>query len=244
MAEDGETAELDTLGPETGPVRLCAVSRVQKSPDEMIRFVVDPEGVIVPDLSRRLPGRGVWLDATRATVAEALKKGVFAKSLKRKVSAPSDLADRLEHLFRRRLSDALSLANKAGLVVAGFGKVEDLVASGKAVVLLHATDGAADGTAKLDGRFRAVCEATGCDPVVLKELTSEEMSLALGRMNVVHAAASEGGATRRVISEAGRLRHYRTAGSTELARVRGRDATAAPSISSGTGGDTADRTGD
>jgi predicted RNA-binding protein YlxR (DUF448 family) len=244
MVENGETVEPDTLGPETGPVRLCAVSRVQKSPDEMIRFVVDPDGVIVPDLSRRLPGRGVWIEASSETLAQALKNGVFARSLKRKVSVPEDLTVRIEKLFARRVADALSLANKAGLVVAGFTKVEEAIAKGDVVALLHASDGSQDGAAKLDARLRSVSSATGMDAKILNELTSEEMSLALGRMNVVHAAATEGGASRRLIIEAGRLRHYRTAGSADLATVRRRDATAEPSISTATGETPAGRTED
>ncbi|MDX2202047.1 MAG: RNA-binding protein [Hyphomicrobiaceae bacterium] len=244
MMENGDTVEPDALGPETGPVRLCAVSRAHKTPDEMIRFVADPEGVIVPDLSRRLPGRGVWVEATRGRLEEALRKGVFARSLKRKVTVPEDLPARLERLLARRVGEALSLANKAGLVVAGFGKVEELIGKGRAAVLLHASDGALDGAGKLDGRFRAACAATDTEPKILNELTSEEMSLALGRMNVVHAAATEGGATRRLIFEAGRLRHFRTAGSDGVATVRGRDTTAAPSISTGDGGGSADKTED
>lgn len=210
MVETPETVDAEALGPETGPVRLCAVSRVQKAPEAMLRFVVDPDERIVPDLKRRLPGRGVWVDATRATVVEAVRRGVFAKSLKRKVTVSPDLADEIERLLVRRLADALSLANKAGLVVAGFTKVQDLIGAGRAVVLLHASDGAEDGKAKLDGRFRAIQADAGISGEICKELTSEEMSLALGRLNVVHAAASEGGATRRIVDEAGRLRRFRT----------------------------------
>lgn len=210
MAETRETFDAEALGPETGPVRLCAVSRVQKAPEAMLRFVVDPEQRIVPDLKRRLPGRGVWVDGTREAVTEAVRRGVFAKSLKRKVTVSADLPAEIERLFVRRLGDALSLANKAGLVVAGFTKVQELIGAGRAALLLHASDAAEDGMAKLDGRFRAIRTDGGFTAEICKELTSEEMSLALGRLNVVHAAASEGGATRRIVDEAGRLRRFRT----------------------------------
>jgi predicted RNA-binding protein YlxR (DUF448 family) len=210
VAETDDTVALEALGPETGPVRLCAVSRVHKAPELMLRFVVDPQGRIVPDIKRGLPGRGVWVDATSEMLAEAVKRNVFAKSLKRKVDVPTTLVADVERLLVRRVADALALANKAGLVTAGFTKVEEKIAAGEVALLLHATDGAADGTAKLDGRFRAVAGDTGKPAAISKELTSEEMSLALGRMNVVHAAATEGGATRRLLVEAGRLRRFRT----------------------------------
>lgn len=209
MVENDETVELDDPGPETGPVRLCIVSRVQKAPGEMLRFVADPEGRIVPDLKRRLPGRGVWVDATSQALAEAVKRNAFAKSLKRKVVASVTLVEDVEGLLRRRTADALALANKAGLVTAGFAKVEEQLGLGAVVLLLHASDGAEDGVRKLDGRFLAWALDAGIKAEISKELTSEEMSLALGRMNVVHAAATEGGATRRLLEEAGRLRRFR-----------------------------------
>lgn len=212
MTKDAETVDVEEPGSEEGPLRLCAVSRVQKSPDDLIRFVEDPDGAIVPDLARRLPGRGIWVDATLVALQEAVRRGVFAKSLKHKVVVAEDLPLVVERLLRRRVADALSLANKAGLVVAGFAKVEAAIGAGRVAVLLHASDAAQDGMAKLDGRFRAASGARFESAQVCKELTSAEMSLALGRLNVVHAAASEGGASRRMMQEAGRLRRFRTGG--------------------------------
>jgi predicted RNA-binding protein YlxR (DUF448 family) len=209
VVETGDTVEPDELGPEKGPVRLCAVTRVHKAPEAMLRFVADPQDRMVPDIRCRLPGRGVWVDAKAATLAEAVKRNVFAKSLKRKVAVSDDLPAEVERLLSRRVADALALANKAGLIVAGFAKVEDRIASGEVALLLHASDGAEDGASKLGGRLRAMAEAGGRPAEISKELTSEEMSLALGRMNVVHAAATEGGATRRLLEEAGRLRRFR-----------------------------------
>jgi len=196
-----------------GPLRQCAVTRAQKPPEELIRFVAGPDGAIVPDLARHLPGRGVWVDGTRAAVAAAVRQKAFARSLKRQVSVPADLAARLEGLMVRRLAEALSLANKAGLAVAGFAKIEALMVRERVVVLIHAADAAADGVAKLDRKFNALAKCGGdsrADPVAaIRELTGAEMSLAMGRPNVIHAAAAEGGATRRLIEEARRLRRYR-----------------------------------
>ena len=193
-----------------GPLRLCAVSRVHKPPDELIRFVLGPDGVIAPDLARRLPGRGVWVDATRKSVVAALRRQVFARSLKQAVAAPDDLAALIERLMAKRLSEAVSIANKAGLLVAGFGKVDELISRGQAAVLIHAADGAKDGAAKLDRKFKALLGPERAAEATVGELTGPELDLAIGRSNVVHAAASEGGASQRILQEATRLRRYRS----------------------------------
>ena len=123
------------------------MSRAHKPPEELIRFVAGPDGAIAPDLARRLPGRGVWVDATKEIVIAAVRQKAFAKSLKRQVSVPADLAGLVERLMARRLAESLSIANKAGLAVAGFAKVEELITRERAAVLIHATDAAADGAA-------------------------------------------------------------------------------------------------
>jgi predicted RNA-binding protein YlxR (DUF448 family) len=194
---------------DSGPLRQCAVTRAKKSPEDLIRFVAGPDGTVVPDLARHLPGRGVWVDATYAAVAAAVRQKAFARSLKQQVSVPADLPDRVERLMARRLSEALSLANKAGLIVAGFAKIEALMARKRAIVLIHAGDAAADGVAKLDGKFNALSTGEAARMASIRDLSGAEMSLAMGRPNVIHAAAAEGGATRRLIAEARRLRRYR-----------------------------------
>jgi predicted RNA-binding protein YlxR (DUF448 family) len=196
-------------GADRGPLRTCIVSRAQKPPEELIRFVAGPEGAIVPDLARRLPGRGVWVDATRQSVAEAVRRKAFARSLKQQVSAPDDLPDLVERLLARRLAEAVSLANKAGLLVAGFAKAAALLEGRGAVALIHAAEAAADGMAKLDRKFKALARAGEDEPAIVRELAGAELSLAMGRPNVIHAAAAEGGASRRLIEAARRLRRYR-----------------------------------
>jgi predicted RNA-binding protein YlxR (DUF448 family) len=208
MGARAEDLDCDGEG-DGGPLRQCAVSRAQKPPEELIRFVADPDGAIVPDLARRLPGRGVWVDATREAVAAAVRKSAFARSLKRPISVPPGLPAIVERLMARRLADALSIANKAGLVVAGFAKVDELIARERAAALVHAADAAADGVVKLDRKFKALAGVEGKPAPIIRELTGAEMSLAMGRPNVIHAAAAEGGATHRLIEEARRLRRYR-----------------------------------
>jgi len=214
------------------PERTCAVTRAKLSPDELLRFVRAPDGTITPDLANRLPGRGVWVTLDRDTVATAADRNAFARSLKRPVTVPDDLAGLVERLLVSRCTQALSMANKAGRVVAGYGKVEAQIASGGIVALLHAMDASRDGAAKLDGRLRARARLEASllsddadtspahDPAppatplalpkIINDLTIDELSLALGRENVVHAAVIHGGAARYFLTEIQRLRRYRS----------------------------------
>lgn len=208
-AKRGNRRHVDGDG-QTGPLRQCAVTRSEMPADDLIRFVAAPDGAIIPDLSRRLPGRGVWISGDKDTVAAAVKGKIFGRSLKRAVSAPEDLADRVDDLLSRRALDALSLANKAGTLVAGFAKVEAAAAQGSVVALLHATNAAEDGCHKLDRKCRAANEAISVPFRKLSVFSIEEMSLAIGRPNVVHAALLSGGATERFVTEAGRMLRYRS----------------------------------
>jgi len=191
-------------------LRRCIVTRAERAPSDLIRFVVDPAGAIVPDLARKLPGRGVWVTADRTTVAAAAKGQAFAKSLKRQVTVAPDLPQAVETLCVKRVLDALSLANKAGLVTTGFEKVEALLDGDRAAALLHGADAAADGRRRLDRKFAAIQQDKGQTAPIVDWLTIEQLSLAIGRSNVVHAALKQGGATNRLLREAERLQRYRS----------------------------------
>ena len=193
-----------------GPLRLCAVTRVLKPIDELIRFVLDPDGMIVPDLARRLPGRGVWVDARREAVQAAVRQRAFARGLRQPIVVPEDLPDQVERLMARRLVEAVSIANKAGLLVAGFAKVDELLARRRAMLLIHAADGGQDGAARLSRKFKASLGPERALQATVTDLAGLQLDLAIGRSNVVHAAASEGGASRRILQEAHRLRRYRS----------------------------------
>lgn len=191
-------------------LRTCVVTRESKPPEELIRFVPAPDGLIVPDVARRLPGRGIWVTAERGAVAEAIKRKAFARSLKRQVAVPPDLPDMVERLLGKRVMDALSLANKAGVVTTGFTRIEAAIAAGKVAVLLHGQEAAADGVGKLNRRFQAASAQSGKPAQIIQELTVDQLSLALGRSNVVHAALSAGGATANFLNEVGRVARYRS----------------------------------
>ena len=189
--------------------RLCAATRVERPLDDLIRFAAAPDGEIVPDLGRKLPGRGIWVTADRATVAAAVHGKAFSRSLKRPVTAAVDLPERVEALMLKRLGQALALANKAGNIVFGFAQVEAELERGRIVLLVHGSDAAEGGRDKLDRKFLAVNRAAGRPAPIVTLLTIEQISLAMGRANVVHAGLTQGGATDRVSSEAERVKRYR-----------------------------------
>jgi predicted RNA-binding protein YlxR (DUF448 family) len=214
-----ETAQLSGLGAampttidpgeaEAGPERTCIVTRAKGAPDEMIRFVLGPGDAVVPDIRRKLPGRGVWVTASARRVAEAAKKNAFARGFRKKAVAPESLAADVEALLTKDCLQALSMANKAGLVVAGFGKVEEAISGGALAGLVHASDGGADGVRKLGQCLRRrFGEDEDRRRVIL--FRSAELDLALGRANVIHAALLSGAASDAFLQRCRRLTIYR-----------------------------------
>jgi len=192
-----------------GPERQCAVTREVAGADALIRFVLSPTGAIVPDLEKRLPGRGVWVTARRDIVAKAVASKAFARSLKEPVDVPPDLADRVDGLLLRRFMDTLSLANKAGQVVAGFQQVDAALEKGTVAILLHGSDAALDGRRKLGRKFKAIQASSGRPAPVAETLSIDEISLAIGRPSVVHAALTPGGLAERFLRDWERLSRYR-----------------------------------
>jgi predicted RNA-binding protein YlxR (DUF448 family) len=188
--------------------------------EELIRFVLSPDGDIVPDLKERLPGRGVWVTAAQDLVADAAKRNVFARSLKAEARVPPDLAGRVDRLLSEAALGALAMANKAGEAVFGMAKIDEAIARGRVKALIHASDAAEDGCRKLDAKFRAIAGPAGLPPVRL--FTSDELGLASGRPNVIHAAVIQGGAAAKFLAGASRLEHYRK-GSAAFAELTGSD---------------------
>ena len=168
---------------------------------KLIRFVAGPDGVVVPDLARKLPGRGLWVAADRASVETAAKKGLFARAAKAKVSAPQDLPAQVELLLKRRLLQGLGLARRAGELTSGFEKVSSAIEPGRAAWLIEASDGAADGRRKLWGKTRKRTPPTP----VFGLFSAEELGLALGAENVIHTAFLAGRAADRWAQDALRL---------------------------------------
>jgi predicted RNA-binding protein YlxR (DUF448 family) len=195
-APDPAAAEL----PETGPLRRCIVTGEVRPKQELIRFVAGPDGTVVPDLAGRLPGRGLWLTPRRDIVALAAARRAFARAARAPVTAPDDLAERVEGLLRRRCCDLVGLARRAGLAVAGFEKVRTALREGKAGLVLAAVDGGESGREKV--------RAGAPDVPELAVLTAAELAAAFGREHVVHVALAPGRLTREIIAEIRRLAAY------------------------------------
>jgi predicted RNA-binding protein YlxR (DUF448 family) len=183
IAESMETRDTGPKAP--GTERFCVVARAVRPTDEMLRFVAGPDGTVVPDIKRKLPGRGVWVTGTREAVTEAVRRGVLPRGLKANVRAPAELPELVDHLLERAALDALAMGHKAGRIVAGFERVEAAIAAGGLAAVIHAADAAPDGVRKLGGR------AEGQFPVI-STFTSSQLDLALGRPHVIHAALLSG----------------------------------------------------
>lgn len=194
--------------PRAEPERTCIVSRSVRPPGEMIRFVVGPGGAVTPDLKERLPGRGAWVTANAEAVRTAVKRRLFARAFKAEVTASPALAEEIEAALRADLRQALSLANKAGAVVAGFAKVEAAAEKGLAA-LLHAREAAADGRRKLGQALRRrLGEAIWGVPVI-DEFAGDELEMALGRPHVIHAALVASAGSEGFLARWRRLRDFR-----------------------------------
>jgi len=192
----------------TRPLRSCAHSCVHRPVEELIRFVLSPEDVVIPDLSNRLPGRGIWLTTSRDCVAQAITAKAFHRSAKRNVVVPDDLLERIERLLILKATQTLAMANKAGFVVSGFSKVETALLRDDTLALIHGMDGASDGTAKLDRKFNAIKKSRNEAAQIVAVLTIDQLSLALGRENVVHAAIAKSGVAKSFLTAANRLNRF------------------------------------
>lgn len=192
--------------PERGPSRRClATGRVQPK-ESLLRFVVGPDGTLLPDPAGRLPGRGLWLTPERAIIRRAQTRGLFARAAKAPVKVPDDLVERLVAQERRRLLDLLGLARRAGALVTGFEKVKAALAasdgSRKGVaVLVEAGEAGSDGR----GKLAALAAHTAPQALLLDGFTVAELSQALGRAHAVHAAVLDSGIAEKIKDAAARL---------------------------------------
>lgn len=179
------------------PERKCIVSGESQPKAGLVRFCIGPDAMVVPDILGRLPGRGIYVAADRAAITKAATKGLFSRAARQPVKVPEGLPDLVEALLARRVVDLISMCRKANAAVMGYEKVKDWLQSGKARVLVQASDGSERGKTKLrppegEGGF-------------IGFLTAGEMGLAFGRERAIHAALGAGGLTTRVVEEAARL---------------------------------------
>ena len=193
-------------GDEAMRERRCIVSGEIMPDSRLIRFVAGPDGQVVPDVAAKLPGRGLWVSATRAAITQAAEKKLFAHAAKANVAAGSDLADRAEKALVARMLGDLGIARRSGTLVLGFDNVlRALDGPRPPALMIEASDGSRDGKRKL---YNAA-HARGMKPKVVDCLSSAELGLALGRENVIHAAVQPGGLAERLTFDAERLQGFR-----------------------------------
>jgi predicted RNA-binding protein YlxR (DUF448 family) len=212
---------LRTTSDTAGSERTCIVTGTKDVPEAMLRFALSPDGSVVPDLRRKLPGRGVWTRLNFDTVSRAAAKQAFSRAFRAKVQAPASLAETVGALLERDALQSLSIANKAGLVVAGAFKVDSAIEAGGVVALIQASDGAPDGAAKRVQALRVKLGPEAAAVVRVDLFKSGQLDLALGRANVIHAALKHGAASSAFLARADRLRRYR-GGEAEAATGRER----------------------
>ena len=172
--------------PPHDPIRRCILSGAHEAQGELIRLALGPDGMLLPDLQARAPGRGAWVSPNRTLIREAIAKGRMKGALARafkgeKAEVPADLDDRIETGLARLFFDRLGLEMRAGHLIYGTARIDAALRAGQAHLLLHANDAAADGSAKLDHLAQAV-------PHRIIPATRARISMALGRENIVHAA--------------------------------------------------------
>ena len=185
--------------------RRDLVSHQVMDESRLIRFVAGPDGQVVPDLGRKLPGRGLWVEASRASVETAVKKNGFTRAAKTRLNAPADLADLVERLLARRCLDQLGLARREGVLISGFEKSAAAIRGGRAAWVIEAADGSADGR----GKLLALAKHPSPPPKICGAFTADDLSLALGLENAIHAVLLAGGRADRWTLEVERLAGFR-----------------------------------
>jgi len=217
MLAQSDATELDDGPRSRGTERFCVATRAVRPVEHMIRFVIAPNGEAVADLKQNLPGRGVWVTATRSALDRALKANAFARGFRHDVRLAGDLVPRTERLLENAALDALAVARKAGLVAMGFAQVETALKREAVIALLHAAEAASDGVKKLDSALRQSRQSGSVR--IIRILTTGQLDLALGRPNVIHAAVLAGRASETFMARLRRLERFRSAEFGEAAEL-------------------------
>lgn len=187
---------------EDQPRRRCIATGASSDRARLVRFVLTPDGAVVPDVNENLPGRGLWVTCTRTAVETARRQKLFTKAARATVRVPDELARQVEELLSRRCRDILGLAVRAGQAIFGYQKVREWLIAGKAGLLLEASDGALGDR----GKLRALSGGLQ----VVDVLTAQELGAAVGRERFVHGAIAPGRLSDRFAREASRLAGFRT----------------------------------
>jgi predicted RNA-binding protein YlxR (DUF448 family) len=196
------------------PERKCILSGEHGARGELVRLAISPDGLVLPDIHAKAPGRGAWLGVSRAELETALAKGKLKGALARAfkgaaLTIPEDLPQRIEDGLTRALLDRLGLEMRAGHLILGSERIAEHARGGAVELLLHASDASDDGNRKLDQAWRVGREAEGSGETgVVLPLDRAALSVAMGRDNVVHMALADPAAAARVSLALSRLMHF------------------------------------
>jgi hypothetical protein len=225
MLAQTEVIELDHGPRSRGTERFCVVTRAVRPIEDMIRFVIAPNGEVVADLKHNLPGRGVWMTATQSALTTAINTKAFARGFRREVRLGANFVAGVERLLENTALAALAMARKAGSVAMGFAQVETALRREPVIALVHAAEAASDGVKKLDSALRQNRQVGTV--AIIRILTAAQLDLALGRPNVIHAALLAGRATEAFMGRLRRLERFRSG---EIGRVAEPDAAGAGKV--------------
>ena len=216
--EDDDLAGYDVNG------RMCIVTRESGSPDELIRFVAAPDGSIIPDLKRQLPGRGCWVKIDRSLVDRAVAKKTFARALRADVKAADDLGETVDRLLAQQLMQMMNMARKAGQFITGASKVDAAIRAGAAIAVFHSTGAADDGVRKIDQARKAWHLGMETEEEIpsFRLFSESEMEGVMGQNAFIHAAVLAGQAGEGVVKRAKMLEQYRNGGQSRAPGSAGR----------------------
>ncbi len=187
--------------------RRCVASGDVLPEALLVRFALGPDRVLVPDVAAKLPGRGAWVRADRASIETAIRKGGFAHALKASAKAQDGLADLVETLLAKRCLDLIGMARRAGVIALGATQVEQAIRAKPAWLLVEASDGAEDGREKLMSLHIGLW---GRPPAALGCFSAADLGVALGRERVIHACLLQERLAAALAIDVGRLAGFRT----------------------------------
>ncbi len=215
------TPRNESLGsaiPEAGPERKCILSGDHGARASLVRLAISPDGLVLPDVMAKAPGRGAWIGVSRSALEAAMSagkgggklKGALMRAFKgASLAIPEDLPERIETALRRAFTDRLGLAMKAGHLLLGSDRIAEKARGGRVAWLAHASDAGEDGSRKLDQAWRVGSDAEGSGlRGITLPLDRAALSVALGRDNAVHLALTDRAAAERVSAALQRLMHY------------------------------------
>ncbi|MEM8919857.1 MAG: RNA-binding protein [Pseudomonadota bacterium] len=198
------------------PERRCVATGARRRQSKMIRFVLDPDNQVTPDIAAKLPGRGAWVNANRSDLDLAVKQKAFSRAFKTQASTPDDLCDAVETRLAQRCLELIGMARGAGDVILGFDQAREEIRSARPGCLIEASDGAEDGRSKLVGLAKALYldeegakDDIGGMPPIITCFSSRELGMALGRDRVIHGVVKQGRFAQTWTVEVARLSGFR-----------------------------------